>query len=187
MALLPREPEPERDFLERLDPDFFERLDPEPPPLLLLLLSAIRDLRDHHFLLVWPGFPSAPRSNAASSCQSGCESNGSPTREYCIEMSHEERIADNENWCRHLNERKAEWIKSGRLVAGFRCECWRMDCGTRMPLSGREWQEVRSRANRFAVAPGHIAADVEDVVKEYRHFWIVEKRGEAGGVAEKRG
>jgi hypothetical protein len=63
-SLLPREPEPERDFLERLDPDFFEPLDPEPPPLLLLLLSAIRDLRDHHRSLVMAGFPSAPDSNA---------------------------------------------------------------------------------------------------------------------------
>jgi hypothetical protein len=25
------------------------------------------------------------------------------------------------------------------------------------------------------------------VVKEYQHFWIVEKRGEAGTVAEQRG
>ena len=44
-----------------------------------------------------------------------------------------------------------------------------------------------SRAERFAVAPGHTANDikpgVEVVVKEYEHFWIVEKRGEAGDVA----
>jgi hypothetical protein len=46
---LAREPEPERDFLERLDPDFVERLDPE-PPLLLFLLSAIRDHPVHHLL-----------------------------------------------------------------------------------------------------------------------------------------
>jgi hypothetical protein len=46
---LAREPEPERDFLERLDPDFVERLDPEPPPLLFLL-SAIRDHPVHHLL-----------------------------------------------------------------------------------------------------------------------------------------
>jgi hypothetical protein len=102
-------------------------------------------------------------------------------------MSREERIAYNEAWCRDLNERKARWMRSGNLVAGFRCECGRMDCGDRLPLSGREWQEVRSRANRFAVAPGHIAADVEEVVKEYGHFWIVEKLGEAGDVAEELG
>jgi hypothetical protein len=103
-------------------------------------------------------------------------------------MSHEERIAHNEDWFRDLNKRKAEWIESGHPAAGFRCECWQMDCAERIPLSGREWHEVRSRAERFAVAPGHTATDVEpgveEVVKEYPHFWIVEKRGKAREVAK---
>jgi hypothetical protein len=105
-------------------------------------------------------------------------------------MSREERIAENEAFCRDLNERKAEWLEDGLQVAGFRCECWRLDCGVRLELSRREWQEVRSQPERFAVAPGHTAIDVEpgveDVVKEYEHFWIVQKRGEAGDVAAKR-
>jgi hypothetical protein len=99
-------------------------------------------------------------------------------------MSHEERIAYNEDWFRDLNKRKVEWMESGHPVAGFRCECWRLDCAERLLLSGKEWQEVRLRGNRFAVAPGHIAADDEELVKEYRHFWMVEKRGKAGEVAE---
>jgi hypothetical protein len=39
------------------------------------------------------------------------------------------------------------------------------------------------------VAPGHLGPDddVEVVVKEYPHFWIVEKRGEAKEVAEQLG
>lgn len=104
-------------------------------------------------------------------------------------MSREERIAENEAFCRDLNKRKAEWLKDGLPTAGFRCECWRIDCGVRVQLSEREWQEVRSRAERFAVAPGHTGIDVEpgveEVVKKYQHFWIVEKRGEAQDVVEK--
>ena len=46
-------------------------------------------------------------------------------------------------------------------------------------------EEARSRPNRFAVAPGHVAGDLEVVVKEYPHFWLIEKHGEAGEVAEK--
>jgi hypothetical protein len=113
-----------------------------------------------------------------------------PLAGYSVDqMSQEERIAHNiahnEDWCRDLNKRKAEWMKSGHPTAGFRCECWRMDCGDRFPLSGREWQEVRSRQNRFAVAPGHIAVNAKEVVvKEYGRFWIIEKRGEAGEVSE---
>ena len=99
-------------------------------------------------------------------------------------VTQEERIAQNEDWCRDLNKRKAEWMRSGQTAAGFRCECWRLDCGARIPLSGREWQAVRSQSNRFAVAPEHVADDHEDVIQEHPHFWIVEKRGEAGEVAE---
>ena len=101
--------------------------------------------------------------------------------------SREKRVAYNEDWCRDLNERKAKakWIESGNPVAGFRCECWQLDCAERMALSGKEWREVRSRPNRFAVAPGHVASEFEEVVAEYPHFWIIEKRGEAGDVAEK--
>ncbi len=96
-------------------------------------------------------------------------------------------MALNEAWYRDLNERKAEWLRGGLQAAGFRCECWRIDCGVRIQLSKREWEEVRSRATRFAVAPGLAAIDVEEVVKEYPHFWIIEKRGEAGDVAAKQG
>ena len=99
--------------------------------------------------------------------------------------SREKRIAYNEDWCRDVNERKAESMKSGDPVAGFRCECWHANCAERIPLSGREWQEVRARPNRFAVAPGHVAVELEAVVEEYPHFWLIEKHGEAGDVAEK--
>jgi hypothetical protein len=98
--------------------------------------------------------------------------------------SRDERIAYNEAWCRHLNERKAKRMESVDPAAGFRCECWRVDCSERIPLSGGEWEEVRARPNRFAVAPGHVAVDLEAVVEEYPRFWLVEKRGEAGVVAE---
>jgi hypothetical protein len=105
-------------------------------------------------------------------------------------MSRAERIAENEVLCRDLNRSKDDWLRSGLPVAGFRCECWRLDCTVRIQLSRPEWEEVRSRPEGFAVAPGHTANDVEpgveEVVKEYEHFWIVEKRGEAGEIAAER-
>jgi hypothetical protein len=98
--------------------------------------------------------------------------------------SREERLAHNEDWCRDLNERKAEWMKDGHLTAGFRCECWKVECGDRIRLSGSDWQKVRSRGTCFAVAPGHIAPEAEAVIEEHPHFWLVEKTGEAGEAAE---
>jgi hypothetical protein len=99
--------------------------------------------------------------------------------------SRQERIAYNEAWCRDLNERMANWVTSGPSAEGFRCECWRVGCEERIQLSGEEWREVRSQANRFAVAPEHVAADLEAVIREYPHFWLIEKHGKAGEVAKK--
>jgi len=98
--------------------------------------------------------------------------------------SREERIALNESLCRELNRRKVLWMKTRLPTANFRCECGELRCGRRFVLSETEWKEVRSRPNRFAVAPEHIAPDVESVVKEYPDFWIVEKQGKAEGIAE---
>jgi hypothetical protein len=59
-----------------------------------------------------------------------------------------------------------------------------MNCGSRLLLSASAWEEARSRRNRFAVAPGHVAPDVEVVVKQYSDFWLVEKQGEVGDIVE---
>jgi hypothetical protein len=98
--------------------------------------------------------------------------------------SREERIAYNEAWFRDLNERKAQWMAQGLASGGFRCECADVDCFVRLRLSPPQWEEVRSRPNRFVVAPDHVAHGVEIVVKEYPDFLLVEKQGEAARVAE---
>ena len=98
--------------------------------------------------------------------------------------SREERIAHNESWSRSLNEQHAEWAAGRDAMAGFRCECWRGDCLERILLSGEEWAMVRSESNWFAVAPGHIADSLEAVLTEYQRFWLIEKLGEAGEIAD---
>jgi hypothetical protein len=98
--------------------------------------------------------------------------------------SREQRIAFNEAWYRELNERKALSMRSGLPTAGFRCECGVLNCGSWLSLSQSEWEEARSRSNRFAVAPGHVAGDVEVVVEEYPDFWLVDKQGEAKDIVE---
>ena len=98
--------------------------------------------------------------------------------------SREERIAHNEAWSRSLNERRAENAGSVDAMAGFRCECWQAECTERIPLSGEEWKMVRAAPNRFAVAPDHVAESLEMVVKAFPRFWVIEKLGEAGEIAE---
>jgi hypothetical protein len=98
--------------------------------------------------------------------------------------SREERIAYNEAWSRSLNERGAEWATGQEARPSFRCECWRADCRARISLSRQDWKLVRAAGNRFAVAPDHVAENFEAVIKTFPHFWLVEKFGEAGQVAE---
>ncbi len=69
-------------------------------------------------------------------------------------------------------------------MAGFRCECWQEECTERIPLSGEQWTMVRAEPNRFAVAPGHVAEEFEAVIREFPRFWVVEKLGRAGKIAE---
>jgi hypothetical protein len=98
--------------------------------------------------------------------------------------SREERIAHNESWSRSLNERRAEWVSDRQVMQGFRCECWQDDCAERILLSVEDWGTARAEPNRFAVAPDHVAPDIEVVVMKHPHFWLVEKQGVAGDVAE---
>jgi hypothetical protein len=98
--------------------------------------------------------------------------------------SREERVAYNESWARELNRARLEWQAGGGTI-GFRCECARVDCDALIELTASEWADVRSEGNRFAVFPGHATGDVESVVAEDDRFWIVEKHGKAGEVAEK--
>ena len=51
-------------------------------------------------------------------------------------------------------------------------------------LSGEDWKMARAEPSRFAVSPDHVAPDIEVVVKRHAHFWLVEKLGFAGDVAE---
>jgi hypothetical protein len=97
------------------------------------------------------------------------------------------RIAHSEAWSRSLNQRDAKAVEGPAAMADFRCECWQQQCTQRLPLSGEEWRMVRAQRNRFAVAPGHVAANFEAVIKEFPHFWMVEKFGEAGEVAKRLG
>jgi hypothetical protein len=99
--------------------------------------------------------------------------------------SREERIAYNEAWSRSLNERRAEWAGGHEARTSFRCECWQQDCTERIALSRKDWELVRAEPTRFAVAPDHVAENFEAVVKMFPGFWLIDKFGEAGQVAEK--
>jgi hypothetical protein len=97
-----------------------------------------------------------------------------------------ERYAENEALFREVNERIRElsdpWTNGADRVE-FTCECANLGCAERIAVMLDEYEDVRSHADRFLVAPGHLDLEVEDIVTERDGFWVVEKRGHAGATA----
>jgi hypothetical protein len=98
------------------------------------------------------------------------------------------RAARNQALFRAVNDeiRYASELAScgGDIVHDFVCECAAETCTTPIRLSLRQYDEVRANARLFVVAPGHEEPGLEQVVSEGRTATVVEKRGDAGEVAD---
>jgi hypothetical protein len=66
----------------------------------------------------------------------------------------------------------------------FLCECSRADCDLTIELTPREYRRVRADPRRFVVLRGHQNDDIEEIVGAQSDHLLVEKRGEAGALAE---
>jgi hypothetical protein len=96
-------------------------------------------------------------------------------------------VGKNEALFRAVNERIRD--VSGDLEPAvaieFICECSRQDCMIPIPLTLTEYTRVRSDATWFGIAPGHVwEHEAEHVMEKHERYWIVEKHGVAGAVAE---
>jgi hypothetical protein len=100
----------------------------------------------------------------------------------------EQRIGLNEAVFREVNERIedfAERFDLGEQPLDLICECGDENCRERISMTHAEYEEVRSDARQFAVSPGHVYANIEEVVARRRGYDIVRKRaGEAAELAE---
>lgn len=56
----------------------------------------------------------------------------------------------------------------------FLCECVDPLCTEAIPMTLKEFWEVRSQPRRFAIAPGHEQAAGERVVRENKRFHLLE-------------
>lgn len=102
-------------------------------------------------------------------------------------MSREERLAQNEDFFRSVNERIRDL--AGRHGSDehryeFLCECGDTACVERVTLSLEEYEAVRADATRFVLAEGHDDATIEKVVESAPDHVVVEKVGVAGAVAQ---
>ena len=96
------------------------------------------------------------------------------------------RVAKNETLFREVNEaiERGQYPGEQDSLTAFRCECASLDCNGLVSLTPREYEGVRKRPRRFVVLPGHEIPEVETVVASGDGYVVVEKRDEAGRLAE---
>lgn len=101
----------------------------------------------------------------------------------------EDRAAQNEALFRSVNEQieKLGQIeqRSGQRVA-FVCECSDGTCTVQIQLTIPEYEEVRSEARWFAIAPGHVTPQIEHIVHSTDRYLIVEKDTPAAAAIAER-
>ena len=93
-------------------------------------------------------------------------------------MNREARIGMNEAVFRAVNERIEEVAQTFQLTSeplDLICECGNASCVERITLSRDEYEAIRSDPHYFAVAPGHAAPEVEEVVEKRSGHDVVRK------------
>jgi len=105
-----------------------------------------------------------------------------PHRALCLMVAamddRKARVARNESISREINEGLEEAQASTSTERSLRlvCECGRPDCDRLLALTIREYEEIRADPRQFAVATGHVMAEVELIVRETERFTVVQKR-----------
>jgi hypothetical protein len=97
------------------------------------------------------------------------------------------RAARNQSLFRAVNERLEGLADTFQFIAEhttFTCECADETCVEPMLMTIDEYESLRAHPNRFAVLPGHVYADVEDVLSSNDRFVVVTKIGAGAEVAE---
>jgi hypothetical protein len=97
-----------------------------------------------------------------------------------------QRIAANESTFRDVNEaiESGRWPGDEQHRGAFRCECASLGCNLLVELTVAEYEQIRSHPRRFLIIPGHHIPEAETIVATGGGYVVVEKRGEAGRVAE---
>jgi hypothetical protein len=101
------------------------------------------------------------------------------------------RAGRNQSLYREVNERVKEMNEAFDAflpVGEWICECANDECFETIAMTHEEYEAVRVGGTRFFVKPedGHVVPEAETVVERHERYWVVEKVGVAGTVAERQ-
>jgi hypothetical protein len=99
------------------------------------------------------------------------------------------RAARNQSLFREINERVKQLNDGFSMVlpvGEWICECADDTCVVPVELSAQEYEAVRADSKHFIVSASdaHVFPDVERVTERSERYWVVEKFGRAGEVAD---
>jgi hypothetical protein len=102
----------------------------------------------------------------------------------------EERSARNEILFREINERVRELHAASNQttpVDDWFCECANDRCVERLTMSAEEYEAIRRNPKCFLVAPSleHFWPELERVKRRDDRYWVVEKTGRVGALAQR--
>ena len=104
-------------------------------------------------------------------------------------MNRAERIGMNEAVFRDVNERIQDVASAFDLTSeplDLICECGDASCVARISLTRPEYEQLRADPELFAVASGHVAPDVEELVENRSGYDVVRKHeGVPAEIAQK--
>lgn len=100
----------------------------------------------------------------------------------------EHRAAKTQSLFRSINERIVPLNKMFSIttrIDDYVCECADETCTEPIGMSVDEYEAIRAKGNRFAVAPGddHVWRDVQTITEQRDRYWVVEDHGYTGDVA----
>ena len=96
-------------------------------------------------------------------------------RRYELQARNEALLRTVNDRIKALDEEAGAWTV-GHELFGFQCECGNTGtCDARLQMTLSEYEVVRSQRDRFAVAPGHETAEIEDVVERSERYLVVDK------------
>jgi hypothetical protein len=88
------------------------------------------------------------------------------------------RVEKNEQAFRSYNERRSEFEREALErgdAAPFICECGDRSCHQALNLTVEEFEASHRGPDLFAVRPGHVMPEFEEVVEEHDEYWILRK------------